>query len=70
MKSESPQDSLRRLRHDIMGCLNSLVLTAEVLSGNLPAEDALEFLDGMDRAADKLSGLIEQIPEKTQSKVS
>ena len=31
----TPDDPVRRLRHDIRGCLNSLVLTAEVLGEDL-----------------------------------
>ena len=62
MSASSPEDPLRRLRHDIKGCLNSLVLSVEVLSENLEPEEAVEFLDGLERAADKMSGFIDQLP--------
>ena len=61
-------DSFRRLRHDIKGCLNSLVLSVEVLSERLEPDEAIDFIDGLQRAADKMAGLIDQIPyEKLQS---
>ena len=62
MSSSSPDDPLRRLRHDIKGCLNSLVLSVEVLSENLEPDEAIEFLDGLERAADKMSTFIDQLP--------
>ena len=55
------EDPMRRLRHDVAGCMNSLVLTAEVLTEDLDAESAVDFLDGLIRAADKLVGLLDQI---------
>jgi hypothetical protein len=58
----STEDPLRRLRHDIKGCLNSLVLSVEVLSDRLEPEEAIDFLDGLQRAADKMVNLIEQWP--------
>lgn len=57
----SPDESYRKLRHDIKGCLNSLVLSAEVLCEDLEPEEAADFLDGMARAADKMSMLLEEI---------
>jgi signal transduction histidine kinase len=60
----SPDDTIRKLRHDIKGCLNSLVLSAEVLCEDLEPDEAAEFLDGMARAADKMSVLLEQIAER------
>jgi hypothetical protein len=55
-------ESFRKLRHDIKGCLNSLVLSVEVLSEDLEPEEAADFLDGLARAAEKMSGLIDQLP--------
>jgi hypothetical protein len=55
-------DSFRRLRHDIKGCLNSLVLSVEVLSEKLEPEEAIDFIDGLQRAADKMATLIDQLP--------
>ena len=55
-------DSFRRLRHDIKGCLNSLVLSVEVLSERLEPDEAIDFLDGLQRAADKMATLIDQLP--------
>ena len=60
----TPDDTIRKLRHDIKGCLNSLVLSAEVLCEDLEPDEAAEFLDGMARAADKMSTLLEQIAER------
>jgi signal transduction histidine kinase len=57
----TPDDTIRKLRHDIKGCLNSLVLSAEVLCEDLEPDEAADFLDGMARAADKMSTLLEQI---------
>ena len=56
------EDPLRRLRHDIKGCLNSLVLSVEVLSERLEPDEAIDFLDGLQRAADKMAMLIDQWP--------
>jgi hypothetical protein len=55
-------ESFRKLRHDIKGCLNSLVLSVEVLSEDLEVKEAADFLDGLARAADRMSGLIDQVP--------
>lgn len=55
-------DPLRKLRHDIKGCLNSLVLSVEVLSDDLEPDEAVDFLDGLARAADKMAGLVDQLP--------
>jgi hypothetical protein len=52
-------EPLRRLRHDIKGCLNSLVLSAEVLSEDLEPDEAIDFLDGLSRAA---VTLVEKLP--------
>ena len=60
----STDDPLRRLRHDIKGCLNSIVLSAEVLSDDLEPAEAADFLDGLARAADKMASLMEQLPYK------
>ncbi|HEY7119153.1 MAG TPA: hypothetical protein VH475_21365 [Tepidisphaeraceae bacterium] len=58
----TPDDPVRRLRHDIKGCLNSLVLSVEVLSDDLEPEEAVDFLDGLSRAADKMAALVDQLP--------
>jgi signal transduction histidine kinase len=55
-------DEFRRLRHDIKGCLNSLVLSVEVLGENLEPDEAIDFIDGLQRAADKLATLVDQLP--------
>jgi hypothetical protein len=59
---QSPDDPVRRLRHDIKGCLNSLVLSCEVLSEDLEPDEAVDFLEGLTRAADKMAVLIDQLP--------
>jgi hypothetical protein len=60
--STASDDPVRRLRHDIKGCLNSLVLSCEVLGEDLEPEEAADFLDGLARAADKMAILIDQLP--------
>lgn len=63
MSATSPQDDpKRKLRHDIKGCLNSLVLSAEVLGEELERDESVEFLEGMIRAADRMDTLMEQYP--------
>ena len=62
MAETTQQDPVRKIRHDIKGCLNSLVLSAEVLSEDLEPDEAADFLDGLARAADKMCGLIDQLP--------
>jgi hypothetical protein len=56
------EDPLRRLRHDIKGCLNSLVLSVEVLGEDLEPMEAADFLDGLAKAADKMVTLVDQLP--------
>jgi hypothetical protein len=64
MSADATQDdpTYRKLRHDIKGCLNSLVLSVEVLSDDLEPDEAADFLDGLARAAEKMCGLIDQVP--------
>jgi len=70
MSGHTPHDinPLRLLRHDIKGCLNSVMLSIEVLSEELEPEEAVDFLDGLIRAADKLGVLIEQLPYEAEAK--
>ena len=56
------EDPIRKLRHDIKGCLNSLVLSVEVLGEDLEPLEAADFLDGLAKAADKMDTLISQWP--------
>jgi len=64
MSGHTPDElnSLRLLRHDIKGCLNSVMLSIEVLSEDLEPEEAVDFLDGLIRATDKLVVLLDQLP--------
>jgi signal transduction histidine kinase len=58
----SHDDPVRKLRHDIRGCLNSIVLSVEVLGADLEPDEAADFLDGLARAADRMASLVEQLP--------
>ena len=58
----SHDDPVRKLRHDIRGCLNSIVLSVEVLGEDLEPDEAADFLDGLARAADRMASLVEQLP--------
>lgn len=59
----TPSDSLRKMRHDVRNRLNSIMLTVEVLCGPLENDaEALEFLDGLSRAAEDMSALMEKYP--------
>jgi hypothetical protein len=60
--SPTPIDPNRQLRHDVRGCLNSIVLSVEVLAEDLDPQEAVEFLDGLSRAADKMIGLMDRLP--------
>ena len=60
--SHAPIDPMRQLRHDVRGCLNSIVLSVEVLAEELDPGETLEFLDGLTRAADKMMRLMDRLP--------
>lgn len=53
-------DEMRRLKHDIRGCLNAMKLGTSVLDMDLPVAEALEFLAQIEQTADKLVILMEK----------
>lgn len=54
------EKSLRTLRHDIMGRLNAINLCAAVLQTDPEADEAVEFLNDILKAADHLDQLMIQ----------
>jgi nitrogen-specific signal transduction histidine kinase len=54
------QDDLKLIRHSIRGTINALKLGAQVLDDRLPREEAIEFLDYIIQAADRMNVLLDQ----------
>lgn len=51
----------RKLRHDILGSLNSVKLSVEVIKGSNDREEALMFLDCIAREVVKVEELIDNL---------
>ena len=58
---QSPQTDVRALRHDIRGRMNALVLCASALDETLPSHEAVEFLTHIEKTAEKLVALLDQL---------
>ena len=59
---EPPDDhELRRLRHDLRGGVNEMRLCVEVLQAETDPRLALEWLDLIERAADRCELLVAQL---------
>ena len=56
--TNEPADSLRRIRHDLRGAYNELRLCAEVLGLEADGAAALEWLDMIERAAERCEALV------------
>jgi hypothetical protein len=52
-------DQYSVLRHSIRGAIHALKLGVAVLEVEVPAEEAVEFLDGMIESAEKMSSLLD-----------
>jgi hypothetical protein len=53
-------DQYSVLRHSIRGTIHALKLGATVMEGDLPREEALEFLGYMIESADKMNSLLDE----------
>ena len=51
----------RKLRHDILGCLNSVKLSVEVIKGSKDKEEVLMFLDCIANETSKVEELIDNL---------
>jgi hypothetical protein len=52
---------LRKLRHDVRGCMHGLQLVISALETPLTPADAAEFLGDVERAAERMDGLIAKL---------
>ena len=59
--SDDPDGTLRRLRHDIAGAYNELRLCTEVLRVEKDRQQALEWLDLIERAADRCASVAAEL---------
>ena len=53
--------ALRRLRHDLAGAYNELRLCTEVLRVETDPEQAIEWVDLIERAAERSAAIAEQL---------
>lgn len=53
-------DDYALLRHSLRGTINALSLGIQALDTGLTREEALEFLDYIEQAADKMSVVLDQ----------
>ena len=58
---ESTPESIRFARHQVRGCLHGLKLCVAALEGDLPLEEAREFLDHIETAAAQLPQLLDNL---------
>jgi hypothetical protein len=63
MHSPADDTEIRRLRHDVRGALNELRLTVEALGGETDPAAALEWLDLIERAADRCDALMQRLTD-------
>jgi hypothetical protein len=54
------QDEVKLLRHSIRGTINALSLGTSAMSTGLTRDEAIEFLDYIIQAADKMCSLMDQ----------
>ena len=64
------QDELKLIRHSIRGTINALKLGAQVLDERLPHEEAIEFLDYVIQAAERMDTLLDQYEAYPSSRSS
>jgi len=55
------QTQQRKLRHDILGSLNSIKLSMEVIKAAKDREELLMFLKFIDNEVDKVESLVDQL---------
>ena len=60
--SESqPHPEIRKLRHDLRGQMNAIVLCASAIDPTMPEHEALEFLGDIEKATDRLLVVLEKL---------
>ena len=65
MPQPPDESELRRLRHDVRGVLNEMRLCVEVLRAETDPYEALEWVDMIERAADRAGALLAMLaPEE------
>ncbi|MGB7161073.1 MAG: hypothetical protein WBD40_23630 [Tepidisphaeraceae bacterium] len=58
---ENTPESLRYARHQVRGCLHGMKLCVAALDIDLPPEEALEFLEHVEQAAEKMPQLLDDL---------
>jgi len=56
----------RKLRHDILGCLNSIKLSAEVIRGAKDYDEAVAFLDCIGNEVAKVERFVDDLMYESQ----
>ena len=59
--TDEPPDALQRIRHDLRGAYNELRLSVEVLRLEAGGPAALEWLDLIERAAERCEALVGEL---------
>jgi hypothetical protein len=57
----TPDESIRFARHQVRGCLHGMKLCVAALEGDLPLDEAKEFLDHIETAAMQLPQLLDDL---------
>jgi hypothetical protein len=65
---ESTPESIRFARHQVRGCLHGLKLCVAALEGDLPLDEAREFLEHIETAAAQLPQLLDNLEAVAPSK--
>ena len=61
----SPDETIRFARHQVRGCLHGMKLCVAALEGDLPLDEAKEFLDHIETAAVQLPQLLDNLEAAT-----
>jgi len=56
----------RKLRHDILGCLNSIKLSMEVIRGAKDQDEAIVFLDCIGNEVTKVERFVDDLMYESQ----
>lgn len=65
LAAETTDPVTRKLRHDVRGCMHGLQLVISALETPLPQADALEFIDDLLKACERMNLLIDQLEARS-----
>jgi hypothetical protein len=60
-KADSSRSELRALRHEILGQMNTITLSAALLDESIDPPEAREWIDLIEQTADKVLVLLEKL---------